>query len=213
MFPMPLLWHSFSSKLIICGWDFCTVFQNSPSMYFLSLSLLRSEWSTSVTLSPSPDSCCLHSPVCWRDFPLRLLFGSVSFFFPAFLGFTFLRHFFLYWILFWGLILTYCFILFFVFILLEYILESVEHSYDHSLEFPVGKSFQTVHSYWGPLLWVRHFWRRHVVLVFCVVFVSMLWPVHLKLVESFFFSYFFFFQWRHLQCSGEGYILEVTKSK
>lgn len=56
MFPMPLLWHSFSSKLIIWGWDFCTVFQNSPSMYFLSLSLLRSEWSTSVTLSPSPDS-------------------------------------------------------------------------------------------------------------------------------------------------------------
>lgn len=157
--------------------------------------------------------CFLHSPVCWQDFPLRLLFGSVSFFFPAFLGFTFLRHFFLYWILFWGLVLTYCFILFFVFILLEYILESVEHSYDHSLEFPVGKSFQTVHSYWGPLLWVRHFWRRHVVLVFCVVFVSMLWPVHLKLVESFFFSYFFFFQWRHLQCSGEGYILEVTKSK
>lgn len=39
---------------------------------------------------------------------------------------------------------------------------------------------------------VRHFWRRHVILVFCVVFISMLWPVHLKLVESFsFFSYFF----------------------
>lgn len=120
---MPLLWHSsFSSKLIIWGWDLCTVFQNSPSMYFLSLSLLRSEWSTSVTLSPSPDSVFyLHSPVCWRDFPLRLLFGSVSFSFPAFLGFTFLRHFLLYWILFWGLVLTYCFILFFVFILLEYI--------------------------------------------------------------------------------------------
>lgn len=146
----------------------------------------------------------LNDPFYFWGFPFTFLFDSLTFFTFSLILVGFSSILFLFWIKFSHLRLTSLFHYLFIFVLLEYICvfyEMFEYSYRHSFEFFVWKSFQVIfircHFY--------NLWRRHVVLVFHAVSVSALrvciWNSWLHLFLLFMLP--FFFQWNHLQCSGE----------